>query len=60
MSRKRHKNPRWWPGMYEGKTPQETYSEIGTAVPKTNFQGQNSDNLTMFTRKGHHGKGCMK
>ena len=27
------KAQRWWPGMYERKTPQQVHSEIGTAVP---------------------------
>lgn len=27
---RKKKSPRWWPGMYEGKSPGDTFKEVGT------------------------------
>ena len=35
MSRKRHKNPVWWPGMYEGKNAEDVKRQVGTAVMRS-------------------------
>lgn len=61
MSRRSKKNRnKWLPGRYEGLTPEQVRSQVGTNVPKCP-EGFSSEGLTQFVRgSGHHGKGCMK
>lgn len=60
MSRRRRKFQKFQPGRYEGLTPEQVRSQIGTNVPKCP-SGYSSEGLSQFVRgQNHHGKGCMK
>ena len=37
----------WWPGMYEGKTPQEVQAQVGTHQYESKFQGQGTTPASM-------------
>lgn len=37
---KHKRKTKWWPGIYEGKSPEETQAQVGTQAPVANFPGQ--------------------